>query len=126
MTPTSELRTQLRALIDEAIPPGGTDADTRFSDAEIEAFLLAAATLNAAAAAGWMAKAGKAAGERGGLIEVGVGTERMRWISPVDYREHCIAMAGYYSDLAGTGSRLFALAERDVLGLAAYARTTPV
>jgi hypothetical protein len=70
-----------------------------------------------------MAKAGKAADERGGLVEMAVGTERMRWMTPSEFREHCQAMAELYSDLAGEGSRLFAMAEPDVLGIAGYGRS---
>ena len=45
MTPTDKLRGRLRRLLDEKIPPSGTDADTRFSDEELDDLLEEALTL---------------------------------------------------------------------------------
>jgi hypothetical protein len=49
---------QVRALIGEAIPSGGSAADTMFTDAEIEDFLeLGFTNVRAAAYYGWIEKA---------------------------------------------------------------------
>lgn len=49
---------RVRALIGESIPSGGTDADTMFTDEEIEDFLeLGFDDVNAAAYHGWLEKA---------------------------------------------------------------------
>lgn len=47
----------LRLLLGERIPPGGTDADTFFTDPDIIDLLDTYGDINAAAAAGWRGKA---------------------------------------------------------------------
>ena len=39
MTPTQEAIVKLRLYLDEKIPPGGSQDDTRFSDTELEVLL---------------------------------------------------------------------------------------
>lgn len=117
MTPTPELRTELRELIDEVIPPGGTEADTRFTDAQIDALLVAATDINEAAANGWTRKAAKAMSERGGLQESQAGNERLKFVTLESYRDHCLQMAEMFRGLVpGRGSRLMAFDAPDVLG----------
>ena len=48
----------MRKLLDERIPDGGSDADTRFSDEDIDELLTDATNIYEAAAAGWTIKAG--------------------------------------------------------------------
>jgi len=108
MTPIDELRTKLRRLIDENIPEGGTDGDTRFSDDEIDEILTEAADINAAASEGWTRKAARAMSERGGLEESQAGDERHRFVSIEAYRDHCLAMAEMYAKRSGKRSRLLA------------------
>lgn len=111
MTPTDELRVQLRALLNESIPSGGADSDTRFSDDEIDAFLEVSSSINEAAWHGWVAKATRVFEEDGGVLEKRVGSEVLKLISPKDKAEFAWGMAGYYENLipveAGGGSRLF-------------------
>jgi len=57
MTPTAELRTKLRKYLNEKIPVGGTDADTRFLDSELDEMLTEVANIYQAAARGWVIKA---------------------------------------------------------------------
>lgn len=109
MTPTDELRTKLRRMIDESIPPGGTDADTRFPNDEIDELLTEASTLEQAASEGWTRKAARAMSERGGLEESQAGDERHKFVSIEAYREHCLAMAKVYAGKAGRRSRLMTL-----------------
>lgn len=121
MTPTPELRTRLRALIDERIPPGRTDADTRFTDAELDEILTAASTIEAAAAECWLRKATRAFSERGGLEKSRAGDESHEFVSLKEYRDHCLAMAELFRRRdPGTGSRLMGIdtstIEADVLG----------
>ncbi len=117
MTPTPELRAELRELIDEVIPPGGTDTDTRFTDAQIDVLLTATSHIYEAAANGWARKAARAMSERGGLEESQAGNERLKFVSLKDYRDHCLAMAKMYRDMVpGKGSRLLAFDAPDVLG----------
>jgi hypothetical protein len=117
MTPSDELRTQLRRLIDEGIPPGKTEADTRFTDAELDEILTASSFIEEAAAEGWTRKASRAFSERGGLEESQAGDERFKFFSLEKYRDHCLQMAGHFwSKVPSGGSRLFAFQPPDVLG----------
>jgi hypothetical protein len=109
MTPTDELRTKLRRLIDEVIPVGGTDADTRFTNTEIDEILTEAADIFAAASEGWTRKAARAMSERGGLEESQAGDERHKFVGLEAYRDHCLAMAKMYAGKGGRRSRLMAL-----------------
>lgn len=96
MTANSDNRTKLRRLIDERIPSGGTDADTRFDDDELNEILQAAPTLEAAAAEGWTRKASRAMSERGGLEGSKAGDESHTFVKLSDYRDHCLRMAAQY------------------------------
>lgn len=117
MTPTAELRDRLRRLIDEVIPPGETEADTRFMDAELDEILNAAQCIEEAAAEAWERKAARAMSERGGLEESQAGDQRFRFVSLADYRAHCLAMAERFrSKVPKRGSRVFAFCPPDVLG----------
>lgn len=117
MTPTEELRTKLRNLIDERIPIGGTDADTRFLNSELDEILSEASDINQAAAEGWTTKALRAMSERGGLEESEAGNEKLKFVSIKEYRDHCLEMAKMFSEMApGQGSRILAFDVPDVLG----------
>lgn len=118
MTPDDTLRAKLRLFLDERIPAGGLAADTRFSADDIDTLLSEAATIQAAAAAGWRLKAAWAMSERGGLQESQAGSERLKFVSLESYRDHCLAMAALYeAQAAGSGSRIFAFDPPDVLGV---------
>jgi len=120
MTPTPELREKLRRLTDEVIPPGGSDTDTRFTDAELDEILEAAESVEEAAAEVWELKAARAMSERGGLEESRAGDEQHRFVSLKDYRDHCLQMAALFREKAAPfGSRLFAFEPPDVLGTGA-------
>lgn len=80
---------RLRQLLGEVVPPGGTAADTMFTPAEIQDFLDSTNSLKAAAASGWLAKAGAYAG----LVTTTEGTSR-RALS--DLHDHAIAMLKVY------------------------------
>jgi len=117
MTPTDDLRLELRELLDEAVPSGGTDADTRFSNEQIDALLTNANDINEAAANGWTRKALRAMSERGGLQESQAGEEKHKFIDLEKYREHCLAMAKMFRDqIPSKGSRLLGFDAPDVLG----------
>ncbi len=116
MTPTEELRTEIRELLDEVIPEGGTESDTRFTNMQIDALLTAAREINQAAAEGWTRKALRAMSERGGLQEIQAGDEKLKFVDLVEYRDHCLGMAKTFNDMVlGRGSQLAALEPPDVL-----------
>lgn len=112
MTPTSELRTKLRKLTDERIPSGGTEADTRFSDEDLDEVLEESDTVNKAASSIWEQKAIMAYSETGGMTEHSIGSETTKFINLKDYKQHCLDMAILYKDkdatsAVGVGSRVF-------------------
>lgn len=110
MVPTDELRVRLRRLVDESIPEGKTDRDTRFLDADIDDLLIEADNILLAASEGWLLKAVKIGNELGQLAETQAGDERYKRIALSDAREYCLAMAKAYEQkgakAAGEGSRL--------------------
>lgn len=108
MAPTVELRLELRRLIDERILAGMSDADTRFSETELDMLLSNATHIYTAAAEGWRLKATRAMSERGGLEECSAGDEKHKFVSIEAYRDHCLAMAEMYvARTPQSGTRLF-------------------
>ena len=103
MTPTTELRTKLRKLLDERIPEGGSDTDTRFLDADMDELLIEAANIYEAAAAGWTLKATMFQREAGQIQSYSVGQERYEMSNPKDLMEYALKMAETYSRMAASG-----------------------
>lgn len=104
-------------MLDEVIPEGGTEGDTRFTTAQIDSLLEKAEELNEAAAAGWRLKAARAMSERGGLEESQAGDEKHRFVKLTEYRDHCLAMAAMYGgQVRAAGSRILGFDAPDVLG----------
>ena len=99
---TPELRTKLRKLLDERIPEDGSDADTRFSDADIDELLSEAANIYEAAAAGWTLKATMFQREAGQIQSYSVGQERYEMSNPKDLMEYALKMAETYSRMAAS------------------------
>ena len=104
MTPTPELRTKLRKLLDERIPEGGSDADTRFSDADVDELLSEAANIYGAAAAGWTLKAAMFQREAGQIQSYSVGQERYDLAKAKDMLEYALKMAETYSKLSASAT----------------------
>ena len=102
MTPTTELRAKLRKLLDERIPNGGSDADTRFSDAEVDELLSEATNIYSAAAIGWTRKAAMFQREAGQIQSYSVGQERYETSNPKDLMEYALKMAEIYRRMAAS------------------------
>src|SRR5690606_25638125 len=102
MIPTPELRTKLRKLLDERIPEGGSDADTRFSDADIDELLIEAANIYGAAATGWTMKAAMFQRELGQIESYSVGQERYDMRKLQDMVNYALRMAETYSRMAAS------------------------
>jgi hypothetical protein len=100
VTPTPELRTKLRKLLDERIPDGGSEADTRFTDADIDELLIDATNIYEAAAAGWTIKAGIFQRELGQIESYAVGQERYDMRKLQDMVNYALKMAETYSRMA--------------------------
>lgn len=97
MTPTAELRARLRKLLNEQIPAGGSEADTRFLDSDLDTLLIEATSIYGAAAAGWTMKAGMLQGQ---IESYSVGQERYDLTSLKDQLAHALAMAQQYASMA--------------------------
>lgn len=123
MTPTPELRDRLRRLLDERIPPGGSDADTRIPDAELDEILAEAPNLYLAAAEGWRRKAAMVARELGPVASSRAGDAAVDMVKLTEAQQYCLRMAAEYERIgqsqASTGSRVLAVEPPDVLGTAA-------
>lgn len=92
----------MRKLLDERIPEGGSDSDTRFSDADIDELLSEAANIYEAAAAGWTLKATMFQREAGQIRSYSVGQERYEMSNPKDLMEYALKMAETYSRMAAS------------------------
>lgn len=100
----------LRILIEEVIPPGGSDADTRFSDEVLGQILETANDINDAASICWVIKAGKGMTEKDGIKSLKVGSEDIEYVSPEEWQDYCIKMAEIYKQKSlNKGSKAFAL-----------------
>jgi hypothetical protein len=118
MTVTIVTITLLRTMIDEVIPEGGTDKDTRFSDDFLMQILSEASSIEEAAAMLWEIKAARAFSERGGIEETRAGDESIKYVSLAEYRDHCERMADHYRRKARQyGSRLFSFDPPEIGGL---------
>ena len=117
MTPTAILREHLRAFISERIPAGKTDADTLFTDAQLDLWMIEPSdSLEEAAWRGWLIKAGE---DRDGVLERSIGSERFKFTDPNVDRKFALEMADYYYSLipgGGDGSQLGEFDPPDVLG----------
>lgn len=110
MTATPSLILMLREMIDEVIPEGGTDKETRFSDDFLTQVLTESSSLEEAAAKLWELKAAKAFSERGGIEETRAGDESIKYVSLAEYRDHCYQMADHYKRMTkGYGTKLFSI-----------------
>lgn len=121
MTPTAELREKLRRLIDERVPAGGTDADTRFADAELDELLAEAANLDLAAAEGWRRKAAMLAREIGLVASTRAGDVQVDMADLESAQSFALRMAEEYErrgqrQQAARRSRVLAFQPPDVLG----------
>jgi hypothetical protein len=100
MTPTADLRTKLRKLINETIPIGKTEDETLFSDEEINDLITEAASIEAAAAEGWTQKAGKLQTGEPATEGYSAGQETYKLTSLKDRVKMCLDMAAHYRQLA--------------------------
>lgn len=114
MTPTPELRTKLRKLLNETIPTDGSEADTNLLDSEIDDLLRDAANIYAAAAAGWTMKAGMLQEK---TESYSLGQEKYDTTSLKDQLTHALTMAQQYAGMAksSTGSMIMKLSRPKVL-----------
>ncbi len=102
MTPTAELREELRELLDEVIPEGGTEGDTRFTDAQLDRILAKTRNIYAAAAEGWTRKAAMYQRELGQIQSYAVGQERYDLANVKDMLEYALMMAETFRQMAAS------------------------
>lgn len=97
MDVTPMLRTRLRRLLNESIPAGGTEVNTRFADHDIDMLLIESDSMNSAAAAGWREKAGLLQGD---IESYSIGSEKYDMTSLKDLLNQALAMAKQYDTAA--------------------------
>ena len=100
MQPTDELVKELRELLDEVIPEGGTEGDTRFADLQLGRMLSKANNIYAAAAEGWTRKAAMCQRELGQIQSYAVGQERYDLANVKDMLEYALMMVETFSQMA--------------------------
>jgi hypothetical protein len=115
VTPTNELREELRELIDEVVPFDGVDSDTRFTDAQLNRVLARAKNINAAAADGWTRKAAMLQRELNGLQGYSVGQEKYDFVRLKDALEYAFKMVEFYRQGSGPGSLILGVTPPAVL-----------
>ncbi|SFH21307.1 hypothetical protein SAMN05660649_04269 [Desulfotomaculum arcticum] len=96
MTSTAELRIRLRKYLNEIIPAGGTETDTRFLESELDELLTEAENVYQAAGKGWIIKASLLQGD---IESYSVGQEKYDLTSLKDQLAHAITMANQYTSL---------------------------
>jgi hypothetical protein len=102
MTPSAELREELRELLDEVISQGGNESNTRFTDVQLDKLLSKSRNIYAAAAEGWTRKAAMIQRELGQIQSYAVGQERYDMAKAKDLLEYALRMAETYSRMAAS------------------------
>lgn len=97
---------QLRKLINEVIPPGGSEYDTNFTNAELETMLNEQQNLYQAASFAWTIKAGLYQGQ---IESYKVGNESYDTTKLKDQVDHALKMAAKYAEMARTAESLGAV-----------------
>ncbi|MBB6673013.1 hypothetical protein [Cohnella nanjingensis] len=119
MIATPESIVELRELLDEEIPDGGSEKDTAFTDARLVSLLTAASNLHAAAAEGWRRKAAKLQKRLGEMASYSVGDEKYQYTSLSSALEAALKMADTFDETAGksssTGSLMMRLTPPNIL-----------
>lgn len=100
---TDELREELRELLDEEIPEGGTDKDTAFTNARLDR-LLQSANLYAAAAEGWRRKAARIQKRLGDIASYQTGAEQYERVDLSKALAAALKMAETFDDMASKPS----------------------
>jgi len=110
MNPTPELITKLRKLLSEVIPEGKTDADTRFTDDELNDLILENDNIYASASLGWTIKAGLFQAEMDGVERYSFGQESEVFVSLKDNLDYALKMAAKYEALGSAQNSTSSLA----------------
>jgi len=118
MISTQELREELRELLDEEIPTGGTESDTEFTNAQINRVLESASSFHSAVAEGWRRKAGKIQKKLGLYSSYQSGTEKYEYVNLTTAMSAALNMVKMYDDMAARpfqGSYMLGITPPDVL-----------
>ncbi|RDY70317.1 hypothetical protein DXT76_13690 [Halobacillus trueperi] len=114
MTPTEELRKKLRKLLNEKVPSGGSEADTNFSDGELDDLLKDSPNVYTAASKGWTEKTALLQGD---IEKYSAGDEQYTLTSLKDKMTHAMSMANHYRDMGkeSSGGVMFRVRPPEVL-----------
>jgi hypothetical protein len=102
MTPTDDLRDELRELLDEEIPVNGTEADTAFTNERLDRLLQSAANVYAAAAEGWRRKAARIQKRLGDIASYQTGAEQYERVNLTTALSGSLKMAQTFDEMAKT------------------------
>lgn len=95
------MRDRLRKMLNEVVPTGGTEADTNFTDAELDNLLNdAAENIYLATSFGWTLKAGLL---KDRVEKYKVGQESYDKTTLKDMADHALKMARQYADMSRPG-----------------------
>lgn len=97
---TNEKLIVLRGYLDENIPKGGSEKDTRFTDIELTRLINTHESLYSAASMGWTLKASMIGRELGTIDEYSVGNERYKMTNLTTALNAALSMARQYKQMA--------------------------
>ncbi len=90
---------KMRRFLDEVIPEGGGESDTRFSDEDLWEIYEEYQNVYKSVSVGWTEKAGMIAAERGNYDEYHAGNERYKYVNLTTAINAALAMAKQYDAL---------------------------
>lgn len=99
MEPTVALKKRLRKMINDIVPPRGSDEDAIFSDVELDDLLKESENIYQAAAEAWTIKAGLLQGE---IESYSAGNEKYDLTPLKDRLQHALSMGRMYEDKAAS------------------------
>lgn len=91
---------KMRRHLDEVIPEGGEENDTRFSDEDLWELYNEHKNVYKAVSVGWTEKAGKISRELGNIDEYSAGNERYRVTNLTTALNAALSMARQYKQMA--------------------------
>lgn len=119
MTPSPDALQELRELLDEEIPSGGTEANTAFTDARLVQILASSANIYAAAAEGWRRKAAKLQKKLGDISAYSVGQEKYEYTSLSNALAAALKLASTFDEQAqdkkGIGGMMLGVTQPKIL-----------
>lgn len=96
---TEALIKRIRGLLNEAVPEGGTDKDTHFSDMDLSITIQNAESENHALYLLWTQKAGLIQADAGDIKSIRAGGESVEKYTAADYAALCLKTAQGFKEV---------------------------